>query len=152
MKPRRFFTKHRALLCDLARERLRVGLGVGAQPERGALGALPVVQAEIERFERHPAGLRQVGGAALEQHRIADPERPLGSHRDVIGATSASEAACRSYVPRRPSVTSRSNRASRCSPGSARRSNARANRRSGVHASSPVNAAACEPARAAQVR
>ena len=51
---------------------------------------------------------------------------------------SCSAPARRSWTPSWPSVSSRSKRASRCRPGSASRSNARAKRRSGVHAGSPA--------------
>ena len=36
------------------------------------------MQSEVQRFERYVAGLREIGGAAFEQQRIADSERPLG--------------------------------------------------------------------------
>ena len=60
---------------------------VGAEAERRPLAALPVVQAEIERLEREAARARQVRRPALEQQRVADPERALGPDRDVVRAT-----------------------------------------------------------------
>ncbi len=114
----------------------------GIQPET----ATPVVQPEIERLERHLAGRGQLCRAALQQQRVADPEGALGGDRRprCRPRAGARWRAARS-TPRRPSVTSRSKRASRCIPGSASRSNTRAKRRCGVHAGSPPNAAACEP-------
>ncbi len=38
----------------------------------------PVVQRQIQRLDRHLAGLRELGGASLEQQRVADTQGTLG--------------------------------------------------------------------------
>src|ERR1700727_3036521 len=68
-------------------ECLQLGFRVCPESHGGALTALPVVQAEVERLDRKRTRLGEVRGPPLEQQRVADPERSLRPNRDVVGAT-----------------------------------------------------------------
>ena len=56
-------------------------------PSADAHARAPVVQRQIDRLDRHLAGLGEIAGAALEQQRVADPERPLGRPGGLVLAT-----------------------------------------------------------------
>jgi hypothetical protein len=54
--------------------------------ERCSLVARTCGEHEVERLDGHGGGFGQSAGAALEQHRVADPEHPLGGEDRRVGA------------------------------------------------------------------
>ena len=115
---------------------------------RARPGVPQTARPRSKRGDRQRGRLREVAGAALEQHPVAGDERrawPRGSWRRPRRSAAGRPRAGRCRRRRGRSAGRSAWRGVK--PGSASRSKTRPKRRSGVQISSPVNAASCEPAR-----
>src|SRR5579863_3542946 len=59
-------------------EQQRIALSVVGQPARDPDARTPVVQRQVQRLDRHLAGLGQIGPPTLQQQRIADAQCTFG--------------------------------------------------------------------------
>ena len=143
------------------RARATSGSGSAVEPQADPLGvrvvgaAAPVDEPEVER-----RGRQRARGASSPARRATSSRSPMPKTRLAAitvgsrGSPSRCSAAARtSASPSAPGGQQELVALARArGPGSARRSNARSKRRSGVHDGSPASAAACPPPRAAQAR